>query len=325
MEENKTIVSPSPHLKANLSISSSMRDVILALLPVIIVTLYFNGTQAMSLIAVSAVTAAVTEVVFRKLMNKQPSLSDFSAILTGLFVALVLPAATSPVRAIIATVIAVGIAKELMGSLGWNKFNPALFGYVATIFMGGWLPFMETGFQSPGGLDTVTGATPLAMMNQGMEMPGYGEMLLAQAGAGSLAEVSALAVILGGIYLIYKQHITWRTPVAMIATVFIVSMLFGQDPVYAVLGGGVLFGAFFMATDWVTCPINNKGKLVFGVGIGILICIFRYILPATGGVAFSILIMNALVPAIEKATQHPAFMEPRKNPQTASEEKTASS
>ncbi|ACB84136.1 RnfABCDGE type electron transport complex subunit D [Natranaerobius thermophilus] len=325
MESNKTIVSPSPHLKADLSVSKSMRDVIIALIPIILVTLYFNGMQALSLIAVSVVTAAVTEVVFRKIMGKQPSLADLSAVLTGLFVALVLPVATSPIRAIIATVIAVGIAKELMGSLGWNRYNPALFGYVTTLLMGAWLPFMETGFQSLPALDSVSGATPLAMLTQGMEMPGYGSMLLGHGEAGSLAEASALAVIIGGLYLLYKKHINWRTPVGMIATVFIISLIFGVDPIYAVLGGGVLFGAFFMATDWVTCPINNKGKLVFGICVGLLICIFRYALPATGGVAFSILIMNGFTPMIEKFTQHPSFMEPRKTSEPASGGKTASS
>ncbi len=317
MTINDRLTSPPPHLRGDYSTARSMRDVILAMVPIILVTIYFNGPQAISLIAVSVITAMITEVIFRKLMGKQPNLSDFSAVLTGLFVALVLPVAASPLRAIIATVIAVGIVKELMGGLGWNRFNPALFGYVATIFLGSWMGFQQVGVAERE-VDTISGATPLTLMHQGAEMPGYGELLLFSANSGSLAEASALAVIIGGAYLLYRHQINWYIPGVILATVLVLSFAFGVDPIYSILSGGVLFGAFFMATDWVTCPINNRGKIIFALGVGILISLFRYVLPPTGGVAFSILIMNALTPLIEAQTKHPSFAEPRSKSETAS-------
>ncbi|WP_353892960.1 RnfABCDGE type electron transport complex subunit D [Proteinivorax hydrogeniformans] len=294
-----SIFSPRKRLKANITIKDSMLDVIIALLPVSLVSLYFYGINFLIVMGVSVAAAVITESVIRKILGKENKISDLSAVVTGMLIALVLPSSVTAWRAIIAAVIGVGLAKELMGGLGWNRFNPALFGYVATIGFG-WI-FRVNEPHIFGEVDVATQATPLTMLHQGVEMPSYGSLLAAFPG-GSFGEVSALALILGGIYLLYQRQIEWRLPVSIIATVFFLSMFLNQDPFYSVLTGGVLLGAIFMATDWVTCPDNLRGKIVYGISIGVLICIFRFFLPSTGGVAFSILIMNALVPVIESLT-----------------------
>ena len=303
------IFSSAPHLKDNMTISIAMRDVFLALLPVTLVAIYFFRAYAVALIAVCLLTAVLTEVVFRRIMNKKPSLQDGSALLTGLFVALLLPPTTAWWTAAVATFIAIGIAKELMGGLGWNMFNPALFGRVAIIILAPFLPFLNTSYL-PWSIDVVSTATPLAMLNQGMVMPGYGQLFLAFPG-GALSETSALALLIGGGYLLYKKHISWHIPASILGTVFILTLVAGQNPLYHLLTGGLLLGAFFMATDWVTSPITSKGEVIFGVAIGLLIFLFRVILPPTEGVAFAILIMNPLVPLIDKVTRRPSFSEPR--------------
>ncbi len=303
------IFSSAPHLKDNMTVSTAMRDVFLALLPVTLVAIYFFKAYAVVLIAVCLLTAAATETVFRLGMKKSPSLQDGSALLTGLFVALLMPPTAAWWTAAFATFIAVGIAKELMGGLGWNLFNPALFGRVSIIILAPFLPFLNTS-SLPWAIDVVSTATPLAMLKQGMAMPGYGELLMAFPG-GSLSETSALALLIGGAYLLYKKHINWQTPTTILATVFVLTLVAGQNPIYHLLSGGLLLGAFFMATDWVTSPITEKGEVIFGIAIGVLIFLFRVVLPPTEGVAFAILIMNPFVPLIDSMTRRPSFSEPR--------------
>ncbi|MCC5910605.1 MAG: RnfABCDGE type electron transport complex subunit D [Clostridiaceae bacterium] len=293
------VFSPRKRLKADITIKDSMLDVIIALIPVCLVSFYFYRMNFAVVLGISIVASLATETVVRMLLGKKNRVSDLSAVVTGILIALVLPSSANIWRAIIAAVIGVGLAKELMGGLGWNRFNPALFGYATTIIFGSMFRVNQPSLFTE--IDVVTQATPLTMLQQGTQMPGYGSLLVAFPG-GSFGEVSALALILGGLYLLYQRQIEWRLPVSVIVTVFLGSMLFGQNPIYSVLSGGVLLGAIFMATDWVTCPDNLRGKVVFGMCTGVLICIFRYALPTTGGVAFSILIMNALVPVVEKAT-----------------------
>ncbi len=308
------IVSSAPHLKGDMTTSKAMKDVILALVPVTLVAVYFFQTYALFLVAVCLLTAAATEVLFRKLMKKKPTLYDGSAILTGLLVALCFSATTAWWMAALATFIAIGVAKELMGGLGWNRFNPALFGRVALIVLAPLFVPFNAAFSvwSPnlGLVDTVSQATPLAMLQQGMTMPALGQLFAWYPG-GAMAEVSALAVLLGGLYLVYKKHIKWHIPLSIIGTVFVLTLVAGQNPFYHVVTGGIMLGAFFMATDWVTSPITDNGKIYFGVAIGVLIVFFRLGLAATEGVGFSILIMNAFVPMIEKATRRASFSAPK--------------
>ncbi len=309
-DTQKFVVSPSPHIKDEGTVSKAMRDVFIALIPIVLVAVYFYQAYAVFLIAVCLATAVLTELLFKKLMNKKPGLHDWSALLTGLFVALLFPATTPWWKAAIATFIAVGIAKELMGGLGWNRFNPALFGRVSLIILAPLFAFVDSWFVplsvSLGSVDVMTQATPLAMLHMGLEMPSLVQLFVAFPG-GALSEVSPLALIIGAAYLFFRGHISWRIPVAILVTVAVLTLIVGENPLYHLLTGGIMIGAFFMATDWVTSPFTDNGKLIFGVAIGVLIVIFRVGLSPTEGVAFAILIMNAFVPLIERKTSRPHF------------------
>jgi len=306
----KFITSSAPHIKSDVSVSTAMRDVFIALMPVTLVSIYFFRFYAVLTIAVCLVTAVLTELLFKKLMNRQPSLHDWSALVTGLFVALLFQATSPWYKAALATFIAVGIAKELAGGLGWNRFNPALFGRVALVILAPLYAYVNQWFQplhiNLGMLDTITQATPLAMLRAGIPMPSIGQLFLAFP-AGALSEVSPLALLIGAAYLFYKGHIGWRIPVSIIATVVVLTLIAGENPLYHLVTGGLMIGAFFMATDWVSSPFTDKGKIIFGVAIGVLIVVFRVGFLITEGVAFSILIMNAFVPMIERLTSRPQF------------------
>ena len=313
--KNPGLVSSSPpHLKSEMKIPTAMRDVFIALIPVSLVSIYFFGVNALYMILACLLTAVVTEAIFRLLLSKPITLHDFSALLTGLFVALLFSPTTAWWTGVIATFIAVGIAKELMGGLGWNRFNPALFGYIVIFLAAPWVTFLNQ--PNAVNVDGVTQATPLAMLHSGVEMPSILQLFAGYPG-GALAEVSPLALLVGAAFLFYRKHISWHIPVAVLATVFVLTLLLGENPVMHLITGGIILGAFFMATDWVTSPITDKGKLIFGVVIGVLVVVFRMVLPPTEGVAFSILIMNAFVPLIDRATRRPSFSDPK--PASASE------
>jgi Na+-translocating ferredoxin:NAD+ oxidoreductase subunit D len=312
-------VSTSPHLRSKDNVTHAMRDVAIALLPVSAVSVYWFGLDALFLIVLCMGTAVLTEVVFQKMLHRKKKRLDGSALVTGLLIALCFSPHTAWWTAVIATVIGVGIAKELMGGIGWNLFNPALFGRVSAVifapllFNGVNTVFSPLGF-SLGTIDTVTAATPLALLKQGANLPALSSLFLYFPG-GALAETSALALLVGGGYLIYRKHIRWFTPVSIIATVFVVALVFDSGrlgiaaPLYHVFSGGVLLGAIFMATDWVTAPITSRGKIIFGIAIGVLIMVFRLFLAPVEGTAFSILIMNAFVPYIDRVTRRPRFGE----------------
>jgi len=314
MEEHdlKLTLSSSPHLRMPATVSHAMRDVIIALMPVTLVSIFLFRYYAVFLIAVCLVTAAFTEVLFRKILNKPVTLYDGSALLTGLFVAMLFAPATAWWTAALATFIGVGFAKELMGGLGWNRFNPALFGRLTVIMIYPLFYYVTEAFAPLrpyfGPIDAVTQGTPLAQMIQGVNLPPLSQLFFAYPG-GSLSETSALALLVGGVFLIARKHITWHTPVAIIGTVAIMALILGESPLYHIIAGGVMIGAFFMATDWVTSPITPKGKVIFGVAIGILLMLFRVPLAPTEGMAFSILIMNFFVPLIDRKTKRPKFGE----------------
>jgi Na+-translocating ferredoxin:NAD+ oxidoreductase subunit D len=310
--KDKLVFSASPHLKDKGTVSTAMRDVFIALLPITAAAIYFFRWYAVFTIAVALTTAVLTELLFRKLMNRKPSLSDWSALVTGLFVALLFAATASWWTVVIATFLAVGVAKELMGGLGWNLFNPALFGRVAVILLAPVLAYVN-GWLAPasvnlGPVDSITQATPLAMLHMmdPTALPSIGRLFTGFP-AGAMSEVSPLLILIGAGYLFYRGHISWRIPAAILGTVVVLTAILGQNPVYHLVTGGIMIGAFFMATDWVTSPFTDRGKLIFGIGIGVLIVIFRLGLPPTEGVAFSILIMNAFVPLIERKTARPQF------------------
>ncbi|NMA92877.1 MAG: RnfABCDGE type electron transport complex subunit D [Firmicutes bacterium] len=320
MADTQFSVTTSPHLRTTVTVSSAMRDVLYALAPITLVSIYWFKFNAVFLIAVCLIVAMLTELLFRKAMNKPATLKDGSALVTGLLVALCSGGCSAWWVGALATFIAVGIAKELMGGLGWNRFNPAAFGRISVFLLTPFFYWLGLAFSplqaSFGGLDVITSATPLALLKQGTALPDLGSLFLSFPG-GALGETSALALLIGGAYLLYKEHIRWHIPVSIVAGVFVMALLFGDHsttpfyltPFYHIFSGGVLLGALFMATDWVTSPITPRGRVIFGLAIGILLMIFRLALGPTEGTCFSILIMNAFVPLIDRLTRQRKFGE----------------
>jgi len=310
----RLIVTPPPHLADPQTVAGAMRDVMISLLPVTLTSVYFYRLNALFLIGVCVVTAVITDVVIRRTMGKGPTIRDGSAIVTGLLVALCLSptGAWSWWTAALATFIGIAVAKEMMGGIGFNRFNPALFGRASLILLAPLFvllnpEFSELAVRFPMP-DAISTATPMALLKQGALGTAYYKLFVANAG-GALGETSALAVILGGVYLYVKGHICWRIPVSVVGTVVLLTGLLGRDPIVHALAGGLLFGGVFMATDWVTSPVTDKGKILFGMGIGVLVVIFRLFLGPVEGVAFAILIMNGLVPTIDDFTRRLRFGE----------------
>lgn len=303
MALEKLQVAPPPHLREKDTVPVSMRNVLIALIPVVIASLVAFTYNALFLMAVCLATAALSELLMRKIMKKKATLEDGSAMVTGLLVSLLLPPTISWVHAVIATLVAVAIVKELMGGLGRNIFNPALFGFAFVLIASGALaPWTgHLGFIS-GGFDGVSSATPLVYLKQGLAgtpHPSYAALFFGYHG-GALSEVGCLWILLGGGYLIYKKVIKATIPVTMLLTVFILSAILGKDPLYAILSGGLFLGAFFMATDWVTSPMTFRGQIVFAVIIGISVVLIRTFGAPPEGVAYSILIGNAFVPLLDR-------------------------
>ncbi|WP_099465104.1 RnfABCDGE type electron transport complex subunit D [Parabacteroides provencensis] len=306
--ENKLYVSPSPHIHGGDSISKNMYGVLIALIPAFLVSLYFFGLGALIVTVTSVVSCLVFEYLIQKfLMKKEATLYDGSAILTGVLLAFNLPSNLPVWIIVIGALAAIGIGKMSFGGLGNNIFNPALVGRVFLLIS---FPAQMTTWPVAGELpmtytDAQTGATVLSLMNEGItQLPSYGNMLLGNMG-GSLGEVSAVALILGLFYMLWKKIITWHIPVSILATVFVftgimylVNPLQYANPFVHLLSGGLLLGSIFMATDYVTSPMSKNGMLVYGVGIGILTTVIRLFGSYPEGMSFAILIMNAFTPLI---------------------------
>lgn len=310
----RLVTTPPPHLKAEPTVALAMKDVLIALIPISLLSVYFFEFYAVVTIFVGMATAVATELIFRKALGRKPSLNDYSALVTGLLVALCFAATTSWWTVALATFIGVGVGKELMGGLGWNRFNPALLGRASVFLLAPVFVALNPAFAgldiTRWNVDIMTQATPLAMLQLGDLPFSYWELFTLFPG-GAIAEISPLALILGGLYLLYRGHITWTIPASILGTVLVLTTVLGENPAYHLLSGGLMLGAFYMATDWVTSPMDSRGQLIFGVAIGILVVVFRVALPSVGGVAFAILIMNAFVPLIDRLTKHPSFSEPR--------------
>jgi len=295
------VVTAPPHIKGKDMVSTGMRDVAIALIPLIVMSLVFFRLYALVNLVAAVATALACEYVMRKLMGREPTLGDYSAVVTGLLLALVLPPTVPFWWVMIGVIIAVAIVKELMGGLGVNLFNPALFGFVSLIIISRLFGPIKLGY-SLGGINGVTSATPLTFIKGGALSglrPGYWNLFLAH-GGGALGEVSVLAVLVGAAYLLYKGHITWHIPASIIGTVFVLSAILGENPLYMILAGGVMLGSFFMATDWVTSPDTKLGQVIYGILIGVLIVVIRLYAAPTGAVAYSILIGNAVTPLLNR-------------------------
>lgn len=304
------VVSGTPHVRSKESIQSIMRDVIIALVPASVMGIYYFGLKALMLMVAAIVSAVFFEWLYQKLLKKPITISDLSAVVTGLLLAMNLPAAAPIWVAIVGSAFAIIFAKQLFGGLGQNFINPALAGRA---FLLASYPTEMTSWTSSGnfGVDAVAVATPLAQLKGGV-MPdaSFTDVLVGNIG-GCLGETCAIALIIGGIYLIAKHVINWRVPVIYIATVFILTALIGRNglrvPVYEIFAGGLMLGAFFMATDYASSPVTSKGQIIFALGCGLLTTLIRIFGGYPEGVSYSILIMNLTVPLIERLTEPTIF------------------
>ena len=311
----KLILSSSPHAHAKNSVSSMMRDVIIALLPAAGCSVWFFGMRAVWLIAVCIAASVVTEAVCRIAMKRENSIGDFSAVLTGLLLALNLPPDLPLWMAVAGSVFAIAVAKQVFGGLGYNPFNPALSAraFMLISFTGAMTTWSNpVGYESVTGatsVDAVTCATPLMFIKKGdvSQLTSLKSFLLGNIG-GCIGETCAVALLIGAAYLIIRKVITWHIPVSFLATMFVFALFKGGvPPILHVLSGGAIIGACFMATDYVTSPITAKGKIVFGIGCGLLTMCIRSGGGYPEGVSFAILIMNAVTPLINRYTQPKPF------------------
>lgn len=299
-EKTKFTVSANPYIKDKNTVNKIMWMVVFALLPAAFVGVYFFKARAALVIGITVISAVVTEFIIQKLMKKRITINDGSAVLTGLLLALVLSPLVPWWIAMLGGVFAIAIGKMVFGGLGHNIFNPALVG--RAFLVASWPALMTKWLL----IDGTTGATPLGLLKYTGVKTGYNSLFLGSIG-GCIGETSAIALLIGGGFLLYKKIIDWRIPTAYIGTVFVFALLFRQDPIFHILSGGLLIGAFFMATDYVTSPITQKGKLWFGFGCGFLTIILRLFSGYPEGVMFSILLMNAASPLIERFTKTKPF------------------
>jgi electron transport complex protein RnfD len=330
---NLLTVSHSPHDFSNESVHKIMHRVLIAMIPAFAVSLIFFGLGALVVTGIAVVSCMAFEYLINRFMFKAEStLWDGSAAVTGVLLAFNVPSNLPVWMIIIGSLVAIGVAKMSFGGLGKNPFNPALVGRVFLLIsfpvqMTSWPKAIESRFAY---LDAVTGATPLAILKEGIkngqplsdlmkEVPGYAQMFIGNMG-GSLGEISALALIIGGLYLIYKKVITWHIPGSILATVLLFTGILWMidpgkyaDPLFHLLAGGIMLGAIFMATDMVTSPMTPAGQIIFGAGIGLITCLIRIFGSYPEGVSFAILIMNAFVPLIDKYVKPKRFGEELKN------------
>ena len=319
----KLIATSNPHIRSNETTRSIMLDVIIAMLPALAFAIFNFGLRALTLTAVSVVACIFWEWLYRKLMKKPQSIGDLSCVVTGMLLAFVCPVQMPYWMILIGDFFAIIVVKQLFGGIGKNFLNPALAG--RAVLLASYAGTMTSWVDPAAGkapiigsvADVVTTATPLAVMKTGdfaalTDTYNVGNMFIGQI-PGSLGEVSALALLIGGAYLIWRKVINWQTPVSYIATVAVLTFLFPKQGsglewmLYSVFGGGLFLGAFFMATDYATSPVTKKGQLIFGIGCGLFTVLIRYFGSYNEGVCYSIMVMNLLVALIDKYTKPTRF------------------
>jgi len=317
--EREFILSPSPHEYTQESVPRIMWSVVGAVLPAAIMAVYYFGMAAVWMITVCVAAAVLSEAGVYYLKGEYFTVKDGSAVITGLLLALVLPPSFSLALAALGSVFAIVIGKQIFGGLGANIFNPALLGRA---FLQASFPVAMTTWSFPNtakynAMDAITAATPLGQFKFEQITTNYLPLLSGNIG-GSLGETSAIAILLGGIFLLVKKYADWRIPVSFLGSVFLLGGLFWiinpaqyPDPIFHLLSGGLLFGAFFMATDMVTTPITPKGAWVFGLGAGAVLIVIRLFGGLPEGVMYSILFMNAFTPLINRYTRPKIFGEVR--------------
>ena len=330
----KLLVSPAPHIHGKDSTQGLMRDVIIALSPSLLVSIYFFGFSAIKLAFVGAITCLLVEFAIQKYIIKgKVTVNDYSAALTGLLLALNLPPNSPSWLVFIGAIVAIGVAKMSFGGIGQNLFNPALVGRVFLLVS---FPVIMTDWTTPvswfrEGIDATSGATALSIVKEGLSKGmtmdqifeannfSYAEMLFSKIG-GSVGEVSALALLVGLVYLLIRRVIRPHIPLSIIGSVMVLSGIFwiidpshNPDPIFTVLTGGILIGSIFMATDYVTSPMSTKGMIIFGAGIGIITVLIRNFGAYPEGISFAILIMNATVPLLNNYYKPKRFGKEVKN------------
>lgn len=325
------VVSSSPHAHSGASVERLMLDVLIALAPAFLAALWLFRLDAARLTAVCVASCLLTEWLCRKAMRRDNTLSDLSATVTGVLLAFNLPPALPSWMAVAGSVFAVGIAKQVYGGIGYNPFNPALAGraFMLISFTGAMTTWSSSPWIQKVTADATTTATPLGLAKESLKaghaLPAFPPSLLGDFFLGNMngciGETSALALLLGAAYLLARKVITWHIPAAYLLTVAIYAALLhaaspdtAVPPLFHLLSGGLILGAFFMATDLVTTPVTRTGMLLFGAGCGVITMLIRTV--KTGaypeGVSFAILIMNAFTPLINRATRHRVFGTPKK-------------
>ncbi len=321
--EGRVLLASSPHYASPINSRMIMFNVIIALLPVSVFGVIQYGMGAVLTIAVSVVSAVAAEALFRKIIKRDIRIADGSAIVTGLLLALVLPPSTPLWMTALGAIFAIIVAKEFFGGLGANVFNPALIGRAFLIMS---FPAAITSWHKPSGFgvpltDAISTATPLNIVKMGGTISDVGADLVSSGlarsaeywqvmktlffgnRAGCIGESSIMLILAGAFYLIITKTIDWRAPLSMVVTTMLASFVLGMDPVFGILTGGILFGAVFMATDYVTAPMTSKGKLIFGFGAGLITVLIRKWGSYPEGVTYGILMMNALTPFLNRLLQ----------------------
>ncbi len=313
--DKKLIVSLSPHMHSGNTVKGAMYGVLIALIPALITSLVFFGLGALIVILTSIASCVLFEFLIQKFLLKQKTtICDGSAILTGLLLAFNLPSNLPIWIILIGSLVAIGIGKMSFGGLGNNIFNPALVGRVFLLIS---FPVQMTSWPEPGQLssylDATTAATPLALLSADKSVPYSLLDMFIGATNGSLGEISAIALLLGFGYMLIRKIITWHIPVAIFVFAALMSLICGMDPIQQLFSGGLMLGAIFMATDYVSSPMNKRGMLIYGAFIGALTIIIRKFGAYPEGMSFAILIMNAFTPLINTYVKPKRFGEVVKN------------
>lgn len=294
----KLISNISPHVTSRRTTQNIMLDVIIALVPAGIASVIIFGLRALLVIGVCVLVSVLSEYIFEKICKKENTIMDLSAVVTGLLLAYNLPVSIPLWQAAFGSLFAIVVVKQLFGGIGQNFANPAI---TARIVMLVAFSGTMTTWVFP---DASSTATPLVLLYKGdlASMPSYMDMLLGIRG-GCLGETCTIALLAGGIYLIARRVISWHTPVAFIGTVLVMALIFDKAPVYQLMSGGLIIGAFFMATDYATTPSTKWGKIIFGVGCGLITVLIRFWGTSPEGVSYSILLMNIFTPYISRLTR----------------------
>ena len=298
--ENKLIVTAAPHITSGDSTQKIMGRVCLALCPALVASVIVFGINALILTAVTVAACVFFEWAYCKLMGREIPVADLSAVVTGMLLAFNMPATLPWWMAIVGAFIAIVIIKQLFGGLGYNFANPAIVGRIALAV--GFASRMANYPKPVNGIDALASATPLAVEKGVLGAGEYVTLLLGNHG-GVLGETCALAILIGGCYLIATKVISPMIPVSYLATVAVLSLIGGYDPIVQLLSGGLMLGAFFMATDYVTSPTTDKGKLIAGIFMGVVTCAIRFFGTMSEGVSFAILLMNLVTPYIDALTR----------------------